>query len=130
MAWKRVGSFEQLEVIDLTAKGPGTETTGRLVDMREFPSQYGEGKMAKAYVLEQENGVRRQFYGNTVLNNRLPNIQVGNMVKIVFLGTEPSPKKGQNPYKNFDVFEDDGAEGTDESATSETTEAAKKKVPF
>lgn len=134
MAYKKVNGSAQYEKIDLTRDGEGTETEGRLVDMREFDSPYG--KKAKSYVLELADGEKRSFIGNMVLDNHLPNCTIGNMVKIIFLGTVPSKVRGQNPYKNFEIFEDDGSEGNDESAESATKTAPsagtkpKGKVPF
>lgn len=130
MAYKKVNGFEKYEKIDLTRDGQGTVTEGKLIESREFTSQYG--KQAHAYVLEMADGEKRQFIGNMVLDNHLPNCTIGNMVKIVFHGEVPSKVKGQHPYKNFEIFEDDGSEGTDESADAGTVASTgpKKKVPF
>lgn len=40
----------------------------------------------------------------TVLAARLKNVEEGEEVKIVYLGTVKSKTKGRKPYHNFDVF--------------------------
>lgn len=42
-------------------------------------------------------------WGNTVLDNRLAEVKVGDRVKIVFKGMAVSPKTGRE-YKDFEVF--------------------------
>lgn len=43
-------------------------------------------------------------WGNTILDNRLKNCNVGDEVKIVYLGKEESKKTKGRSYHNFDVF--------------------------
>ena len=54
------------------------------------------------------------IWGNTILDNRLKQVQSGDKVKIVYLGIEKSEKTGRE-YKNFDVFRDKKIGKSDES---------------
>ena len=43
-------------------------------------------------------------WGSTVLDVRLKNLEVGEEVKIVYLGLEPSEKRKDKSYHNFEVY--------------------------
>jgi len=43
-------------------------------------------------------------WGSTILDTRLKNIEVGEEIKIVFLGREKSKRRKDSEYKKFDVF--------------------------
>ena len=43
-------------------------------------------------------------WDTTVLAVRLKNIEVGEEVKIIYLGKVPNKTKGRKPYHNFEVF--------------------------
>lgn len=55
------------------------------------------------YSLRNENGETVSVWGSTILDSRLKNLQLGEEVKIVYLGSEQSQKSGRN-YHNYDVF--------------------------
>ena len=44
------------------------------------------------------------IFSTVVLQSRMAGVDIGNEVKIVFTGTQPSKKKGQEDVKLFDVF--------------------------
>ncbi len=127
MAYKKVGGFEQLPMLDLLRDGEGTVTEFKLLSFKT-----GVGKFnSNIYTVEEKvSGEKQQFWGNAVLDARLPECTVGNMIKVIYLGEQPSKEKGKQPFKNFDVFEDDGSDGPDESAASATSGEPKKTIPF
>jgi len=43
-------------------------------------------------------------WGSTVLDTRFKNLEVGEEVKVVYLGMVESKTKGRKGYRNFDVF--------------------------
>ncbi len=56
------------------------------------------------YEIETKDGRRVNVWGSTILDTRLKNIEIGEEVKIVFLGREKSKKRKDTEYKNYDVF--------------------------
>lgn len=55
------------------------------------------------YHFELENGKLGSVWGSSVIDIRMKNVRVGELVKIEFLGVEKS-QKTKRDYKNFDVF--------------------------
>ena len=55
------------------------------------------------YTLEKEDHELISVWGSMVLDSRMKNIQIGEIVKIVFLGLGKK-QGGKNPAKLFDVF--------------------------
>ena len=55
------------------------------------------------YHLELEDGKRVSIWGNTILDNRFELVDLGEEVKIVYLGMEKSEKTGRS-YRNFDLY--------------------------
>src|SRR3990167_1832931 len=43
-------------------------------------------------------------WGSTVLDTRFKNLEIGEEVKVIYLGVVPSKTKGRKGYHNFDVF--------------------------
>lgn len=58
------------------------------------------------YQLKKEDGSISTVFGTTVLDDKMVGIKVGDLIKIVYLGTKEG-KKGQNATKLFDVFKDE-----------------------
>ena len=73
------------------------EIEGKLIRIDE---EVGENK-SMLYTLETENYVRG-VWGSTVLDEKMKIFEVGDYVKIVFLGKKKGSKK--EGYKDFDVF--------------------------
>ena len=48
--------------------------------------------------------VRRSVWGSTVLNTRLKNVKVGEIVKIKYLGQKKSESRKGAQYHDFEVF--------------------------
>jgi len=63
-------------------------------------SEVGENK-SMFYILETEKSIRG-VWGSTVLDEKMKLFEVGNHVKIVFLGMKEGKRKSE--YKDFDVF--------------------------
>lgn len=122
MAYKKVGGFEELETLRVD-ESEGQVSEFKILSVKEKVGQYN----STVYTVETKDGKKMQLWGNAVLDARLPACALGNMIKTVYLGKTPSKEKGRQPFKNFDVFEDDGSDGPDESPA---TEGAKKTVPF
>lgn len=55
------------------------------------------------YYLEQDNGETIGVWGSTVLDVRLKNVKVGEMVKVVYQGVKKS-EKTKRDYKDYDVY--------------------------
>lgn len=58
---------------------------------------------SKMYMIKKMNDEVVGVWGGTVLDTRFSQIQIGEEVKVVYLGLEKSPKTGRQ-YHAFDVF--------------------------
>ena len=58
---------------------------------------------SKLYEIELDDNSVSAVWGSTVLDNKMSKVQVGQQVKINYLGMETNPKTKRS-YKNFDVF--------------------------
>lgn len=56
------------------------------------------------YTFKIADGSNMAVWGNAILDNRLKNCEVGEEVKIVYLGKVESNKVKGRMYHNFDVF--------------------------
>ena len=56
------------------------------------------------YFFQDTKSKTYSIWGSTVLNTRLKNVQVGEVVGIFFIGRKPSKVAGRKPYKDFRVF--------------------------
>lgn len=84
-------------------------------DFNETPVVEGEylGKKdnvgennSKIYNLRLADGNTVGVWGSTVLDGKMTNVAIGQKIKIMFLGSKPSPnRKGKN-YKDFSVYVD------------------------
>lgn len=88
--WKKISSPWIPEKVN-------DEISGKI---RIIEEEVGENK-SKLYTLETKDLVRG-VWGCTVLNEKMKLLEVGNSVKIVFLGKKQGAKK--EPYKDYDVF--------------------------
>lgn len=76
-----------------------TELTGVLISKEE---NVGPNN-SMMYKLQQEDGTEIGVWGNTVLDGRLKKVEVGEEVKLVYLGKMTSPKT-KREYNSFDVY--------------------------
>lgn len=67
---------------------------------REASSQYDN----ETYQIKTDEGVRVVF-GTTVLSQLMSSVDIGKVVKIIFIGRQPSTKEGQNDLKLFEVYQ-------------------------
>ncbi len=84
------------------------------------------------YNFKKENGEVMAVWGNTILDARFKNLEIGDEVKIIYKGKETSPKTGRE-YNNFDVFKaKKGEMPTKEQIpiVEETDEVDVKDIPF
>jgi len=56
------------------------------------------------YFFQDKTSKAYSVWGSVVLDTRLKNIQVGEVVSIIFIGRKPSKVAGRKPYKDFRVF--------------------------
>ena len=75
----------------------GDTIEGKLVGKREKGGKYGNA----SYLIENDEGVHVVF-GTTVLEDRMRAVKTGDMIRIVFKGTEKN-KRSENT-KIFEVF--------------------------
>ena len=94
--WKKVEMGNTWNYIE---EGKGAEIIGVYISKEE---NVGENKSI-IYTLEV-NGETVSVWGSTVLDVRMKNIKAGEDVKIVYLGREPSQKRKDKTYHNFDVY--------------------------
>jgi hypothetical protein len=80
--------------------GKGAEIQGLFVSKEEH---VGEND-SNIYNLEIAGGDVVSVWGSTLLDIRLKNVKVGEEVKIVYLGAEPSEKRKGKTYHNFEVY--------------------------
>ena len=55
------------------------------------------------YSLKKDDGSLIGVWGNTLLDSRFKNIQIGDEVRIVYLGKDTSEKTGRE-FNNYDVY--------------------------
>ena len=91
------GYEEQEGVMDMWLPDTeGDEIEGKVVEIIE-------GTYGPQYKLELPDGETATTPSHKVLQNRMTNVKVGDVVKIIFIGTEPPSVKGQNPMKMYKV---------------------------
>jgi hypothetical protein len=130
MGLRKLGGFEQLPSLDLTKDGEGQKTTFKLLASKAVQSKFNADKMSNVYTVEVK-GEKMQFWGDTVLDARLAEAELGSTLTVVYLGKTPSKDRGKQPFKNYDIFVDDPEyNGDDSVAEGETVKAAKKTAPF
>jgi hypothetical protein len=56
------------------------------------------------YTLQQDDNNTVGVWGSTVLDGKMANVGIGQVVQIKFLGSKPSPKRAGKTYKDFAVF--------------------------
>ena len=62
-----------------------------------------EGAYGPQYIIEIDQNKRILTPSHKVLQNRMVNVEVGQMVKITYMGTEPATTKGYNPVQLYEV---------------------------
>ncbi len=71
------------------------------------------------YSIKTEKDGVVSMWGSTVIDIRMKNVEIGNEIKIVYLGKEKSEKRKGATYKNFEVYRKGAkkstAKGDDES---------------
>lgn len=83
---------------------------------------------SKLYTIEREDGSRIGVWGNTMLDDKFKDIEIGTEIKIVYLGLVESEKTGRE-YNNFDIFLSEGEDET-ETDTSSESPTKQKDIPF
>jgi hypothetical protein len=103
------------ESIDLK-KFPGKPLTGKYLGNHTFTTKMGE---QVAYEFETEKGTK-SIYGFSHLNFLMKNVQVGNVCRITYIGTEVTETKfGKKPVHKCKVEVDDAPSKTVENIKKE-----------
>ena len=71
---------------------------GKYVELKSNVGANG----SQMYVLETVDG-NVSVWDTTVLNTKMKTVNLGDTVKLVYLGVKESPKSGRS-YKDFDIF--------------------------
>ena len=80
-------------------KKPGDSIEGELVAIEE-----GHTYKNKVYKIQTEKNGLFAVFGTAVLEQKMNGVELGTLVRIRLVGTQPPKKEGQNPLKLFDVF--------------------------
>jgi hypothetical protein len=80
--------------------GVGSEFVGTYLSSKEINTKKGK---ATLHTFRLEDGEEVDIFGKTVLNSRLSDAEVGDLLEIEYLGME-NGKSGGNDYHNFNVF--------------------------
>lgn len=75
----------------------GDEISGILIGIDEDIGKFG----STIYHIETEAGKQLNFFGSTVLTDKMKYVKVGDKIKIVFKGKRVSDR---GEYNDFDVF--------------------------
>lgn len=75
---------------------PGDELTGKITEIVD-------GTYGRQYKLQLPDGKTATTPSHKVLQNRLAEAKVGDVVKIIFLEAAPPAVKGQNPMQMYKV---------------------------
>ena len=94
--WKNAGDSN---VWDYKTEGKGAELQGIFSEREEHIGE-NDSNLYSFTV----NGERVQVWGSSVLDVRLKNVEVGEEVKITYLGQEKSEKRKGKTYHNFTVL--------------------------
>ena len=65
-----------------------------------------QGEYGNSYAILKEDAETIDTPAHKVLQNRMSNVKVGDIVKLVYTGSELPKVKGNNPTKMYDVFID------------------------
>lgn len=77
------------------------------------------------YTVEQKGGVSLDVWGDSILDNFFPNIKIGTLVKVTYLGKEVS-EKTKRSYHNYDIEYDDEGIQDEPSVQKNIVDEAKK----
>lgn len=89
--------FQKVEVNAWKFNNTGDEIIGTLAAVRD---DVGINK-ARVYDLQISDVLKVSVWGSTVLNEKMHEVKIGQLIKIIYLGKKKN-------YHNFDVFIDDG----------------------
>ena len=79
------------------------EKEGDSVEGKLISKEKGHNYDNEVYKLEKEGKINVVF-STTVMESQMQSVNIGDQVKIVFVGTKESKQKGYNDIKLFDIF--------------------------
>lgn len=101
--WRKLGVSTQPKVDETWSPELVDTVEGVYVEKR---SNLGQRK-SNMYVLKQANGKTIGVWGSAVVDRRMPEINIGDEVRIVYIGKETNKNTGFS-YKNFEFYIKDG----------------------
>ena len=84
-------------IFEFKEKGDSVEG---IYKAKEVGGLYGND----VYKIQQSDETIVTVFSTTIMTSMMGAMTIGDKVKIVFNGTKPNTKKGQNDIKMFDVF--------------------------
>lgn len=93
------GNWEKIETNPTWNFNEDRELIGEFIGAE---TQVGPNE-SNLYTFKKEDGELIAVWGNTILDSRFKNLEIGDKVKVVFKGKTKSPKTGRT-YNDFDVF--------------------------
>lgn len=91
--------WEKVEVTPTWDFKEESEFVGHFLSVE---AEVGPNK-SNLYSFKKEDGEVLGVWGNTILDSRFKNLELGDKIKIIYKGRETSPKTGRE-YHNFEVF--------------------------
>lgn len=90
--------FSAVEATQVKFEKVGDSVKGELLS-KETGGNYGN----PVYIIRDDEGKSRTVFSTVVLQTKMTDVNVGDEVYIVFTGTIPTKKKGQQDTKDFTV---------------------------
>lgn len=97
MEFKKIEQTDEDNVIPWRPDTDGEQITGQVESIREEVGQYNQ----TVYILRDTDDQQRSIYANTILEQAMKTIKVGDIIKIKFEGTRVS--QSGYLYKMFTV---------------------------
>ena len=94
-------NWEEVNPMDIPVWEP-KENDEIIGNLKDIEKNVGPNK-SMLYTMEKDNGDDIKVWGSTVLDKRMVAIDIGERVKIVYLGLVTSPET-KREYKDFKVY--------------------------
>jgi len=91
--------YEEIYADIFKFEDEGVEINGKLI-AKEDSTNFNN----KVYKIEAEDGSIKAVFGTVVLDSLMSSINIGESIKIQYLGNKESKTKGHNAMKIFKVF--------------------------
>lgn len=98
--WNKVSGGNSAEIWKFANKGD--ELSGVYVETHTSNNKFTNSPQ-NVYTLRAADGSEKAVFANVALDRAMAKVQIGDEVRIVYLGKEKNPKSGFS-FHNFDVF--------------------------